>query len=110
MEFVIREKERKIIIKENNHIISLSENEFRNIEREFNKTIYYKDDVKSRISTLVESNDLPEEAVNNDKYIDAVTNKYSEIRNEYGDGTDENMSWTECLNEAFNSTSYDDFT
>lgn len=108
MEFTIRD--RKIIIKDGTNMITLNGNEFSNIERAYNKEVYYREDVENQIDVLIESGDLPENAAENKDYINAVLDAYATNREEYGDGTDENLPWTDCLNDAFDSVNYNDYS
>lgn len=108
MEFTIRD--RKVILKDNNNLITLSDSELSEINKAYAKATYYKEDVEMHIDTLIESGDLPEEASSNESFIEAVTAAYANNKEDYGDGTDENLPWTECLNMAFEDIDYGDFS
>jgi len=108
MKFTI--KNRTVVIEDNGNTITLDGNDIRNITRAYDKAFYYREDVENQIEILIGEKELPEEAYTNEKYIQAVVDIYAENREEYGDGSDENLSWAECLNEAFDKVNYSDYT
>ena len=68
----------------------------------------YREDVVNRIDALLEFEDLPEMAADNDHFIDAVTEKYAELRRE-NDGGEYPVFWGDLLDEALKQVDYEKY-
>lgn len=81
---------------------------FRAASNDIDRLIYYREDVVREIELRVEDSALPKTALKNTKYIDAVTEQYSDYR-EDAEGDADGMNWRDCLYTAFNEIHYSDF-
>lgn len=68
---------------------------------------YYRRDVISRINEMIEAEVLPEEALNDKEWIDAVVSSYSELRRD-NEGSADGVDWETCLDIALKNESYGD--
>lgn len=111
--YVVDPEKRKVVIiehKENDKVNSMTIgiNFFLELDREINKKIFYKEDVISFLENELENENISEDLLYNDKYIDAITELYEEKRFN-SDGGDIAVPWTMCLIEAYNEVNPDEY-
>jgi len=85
--------------------IKLDGCDIRSINELYDKEVYFRQDVVNNIENYVHDGELPLSALENEKYINVVLDRYNQLRVD-NDGVADGKSWIECLDEAFDSVEY----
>ena len=102
-------KNRTVKVTDNNgNQITLTLFEVEEISNMVDRIFYFVEDVKSHIEYLIDNDILPNDAENNENYINAVTDAYAEYRRD-NDGDSEGMTCKDCLDCAFADVKYEDY-
>ena len=106
-----KKRETVTLIDENNDgkNITLTSDQLIELNRKFNKEVYYFEDVKRAVEEKILDESLPKEAINNYKYIYAVLENYDYLRNKYCTNNEDAWSWEQCIDEAFTKVDYEDY-
>lgn len=102
MEYNVNIDERTITITKDGQTITLTGQELRDINREYDINTYYREDVDNAIEVKVENNELPINAMENEEFAKAVLIRYAAYREDNCDDSDDAWTWQECMDEAFN--------
>lgn len=95
----IEEKDNVFItIKKDGQVLTVTENEWKDIYRFVERECYYKKDV---IGYLDSNGYQTEEVLKNQELMDSIVSDYAELRFENNGGDpDSMMDWEECLDEV----------
>ena len=106
MTFKVDPEKKKIIVSDGDQTVVLTPDDINTLSNEVNETFYFRDDVINAIKDKIEAWELPEEALDNEKYIQSVLSHYASLRN---DNEGEGIHWSAFLEEAFKENDYNDF-
>ena len=101
MNYEITEEGVNII--EGEKIIFLTFSEITDISREVDKKIYYSSELVDYVSDLVKEGELPNTAIFNHDFFNALLEEYTDLR------TDAENSWDSCRALALMRLEYDDY-
>ena len=112
LDFDIDKENRSVTVKDDSQEPNKIEIAFRLFEEmyeKFLKEVHYLEDVLVVLSDKIDDNELPEEVLDDEEYINHILDEYTELRKEHDSGgeADEVWHWEECMKEAIKNNPYE---